>query len=250
MGFDANTNHVNRFYAFGNNEIDTDEDELNDAFELFVVKTNPEDEDTDGDGIPDGWEWNNGLDPFDFSDATEDPDEDGLNNLEEYQNGTDINDSDTDGDGFTDGYEVGLDTDPLDDTEFPGFVMVINNGEEFTGSTNISIRFPGYLADQATISEQSSLTSGVTLTFADPMPFSLQGTSNGTRHLYAKLSRNSVTSSLIEGTIIFDNVPPILGGFSPTNGFSTNRRWIKITGLATDALSQVRFFVHGIETAR
>ncbi|HMO52375.1 MAG TPA: thrombospondin type 3 repeat-containing protein [Kiritimatiellia bacterium] len=63
MGFDANTNHVNRFYAFGNNGIDTDEDGLNDALEMFTVKSNPEIWDTDGDGVGDGEEWTNGTSP-------------------------------------------------------------------------------------------------------------------------------------------------------------------------------------------
>ncbi|HMO41523.1 MAG TPA: hypothetical protein PKE26_15465 [Kiritimatiellia bacterium] len=51
-------NTVNRFYAFGNNEIDTDSDGLNNAFELFVSKGNPELSDTDGDGFTDAHEWN------------------------------------------------------------------------------------------------------------------------------------------------------------------------------------------------
>jgi outer membrane protein assembly factor BamB len=44
------------------------------------------DEDDDGDGIPDTWElkYPSYLDPLDPTDATEDPDEDGYSNLEEY----------------------------------------------------------------------------------------------------------------------------------------------------------------------
>jgi hypothetical protein len=49
---------------------------------------NPDD---DGDGMPDGWESGNGLDPNDPSDASEDPDGDEFDNLSEYQNGTDPN---------------------------------------------------------------------------------------------------------------------------------------------------------------
>jgi len=244
MALDANTNPVHRFYAFGNNGIDTDEDGLSDAFELLTVKSNPEDEDTDGDEIPDGWEWSHGLNPLNSNDATEDPDDDGLNNLGEYLSGTEFNNPDTDGDRFTDGYEVDQNTDPLDDEGIPDLFMIINNDAEYANSTNLSIRFPGYLADDAIISEQSSLSNGVNMSYSDPMPFSLQGTSNGVRDVYAKLSQNSVTSSLIQGSIIFDNVPPELGGFSPTNGQITNHRWIKITGVATDALSHVRVFVN------
>ena len=71
--------------------------------------------DNDADGLPDGWEVNNGLNPADASDATTDPDSDGLNNTEEHANGTDPNNSDTDGDGLSDSYEVNTSfTSPVD----------------------------------------------------------------------------------------------------------------------------------------
>ncbi len=44
--------------------------------------------DTDGDGMPDNWETEHGLDPLDGADANQDLDGDGDSNLEEYQNGT------------------------------------------------------------------------------------------------------------------------------------------------------------------
>ena len=44
--------------------------------------------DTDNDGMPDGWELSNGLNPSLASDATLDPDGDGQNNLAEYVAGT------------------------------------------------------------------------------------------------------------------------------------------------------------------
>jgi YVTN family beta-propeller protein len=57
-------------------------------------------------GIPDSWAIAHGLDPTDPAMPFEDPDGDGLTNLQEFQNGTDPHNPDTDGDGLTDGQEV------------------------------------------------------------------------------------------------------------------------------------------------
>ncbi len=45
--------------------------------------------DTDGDGMPDGWETTHQLDPDNAADGAEDADEDGYTNIEEFLNGTD-----------------------------------------------------------------------------------------------------------------------------------------------------------------
>jgi PKD repeat protein len=47
--------------------------------------------DADGDGMADEWEVDNGLDPTDPSDAGDDPDGDGVTNLDEFLDGTDPN---------------------------------------------------------------------------------------------------------------------------------------------------------------
>ncbi|GEM_PF-3587287 len=62
--------------------------------------------DTDGDGLPDWWEYRFGLAPDDFNDAQTDLDEDGLLNLNEYENNCDAAFFDTDGDLLLDGWEV------------------------------------------------------------------------------------------------------------------------------------------------
>lgn len=67
---------------------DTDADLLTDAYELLVSKTLVNDSDTDNDGMPDGWEVHNGLNPLDPADASDDPDGDWLTNLQEYNGGT------------------------------------------------------------------------------------------------------------------------------------------------------------------
>jgi len=93
---------------------------------------------TVGDGIPDDWKVAHGLDPNDPLVAYEDPDHDGLTNLEEFQYGTDPNNPDTDGDGLSDGDEVHVyHTNPLLwDTDGDG----ISDGVEVrTGSNPLDI---------------------------------------------------------------------------------------------------------------
>jgi len=70
--------------------------------------------DEDDDGLPDDWE-----DKFVISSPTDDKDNDGLNNLQEYLRQTNPNNPDTDGDDASDGDEVKAKTDPLDDTSKP-----------------------------------------------------------------------------------------------------------------------------------
>src|SRR5205085_12520175 len=57
-------------------------------------------------GIPDSWAIAHGLNPNDPLLPFEDPDRDGLTNLQEFTAGTDPNKADSDGDGLNDGDEV------------------------------------------------------------------------------------------------------------------------------------------------
>lgn len=68
--------------------VDSDGDMLTDFEEKVFTETNPHKADTDGDGLPDGWEWFNGLDPLvpDGGDGPDgDPYHEGVTNIEKYQ---------------------------------------------------------------------------------------------------------------------------------------------------------------------
>ncbi|MEC9332419.1 MAG: hypothetical protein VYA07_00030, partial [Candidatus Thermoplasmatota archaeon] len=103
--------------------IDSDADSLANYLE-FYWDSDPFDSDTDQDGMHDGWEdfYSDrvidgcGLDPTDGSDKFDDPDNDGSDNLREYQEETDPCDSDSDDDGDPDGE----DPPPVEPGEPPG----------------------------------------------------------------------------------------------------------------------------------
>ncbi|MBN1867162.1 carboxypeptidase regulatory-like domain-containing protein [Candidatus Sumerlaeota bacterium] len=96
---------------------DPDTDNLVNADE-HARGADPNDWDSDDDGMSDGAEVAAGLDPT-VEDADEDPDGDGLTNAEELDAGTDPFNPDTDGDGYADHLEVTAGTDGDDPGSSP-----------------------------------------------------------------------------------------------------------------------------------
>ncbi len=78
-----------------------------------IFLTNALGNDSDGDGLPNDFESQNGLNPNNAADAAEDLDVDGFTNLEEFLAGTDLRVRDTDGDGLLDGDEASRGSNPL-----------------------------------------------------------------------------------------------------------------------------------------
>jgi len=86
--------------------VDTDGDGLRDIDEVYVHNSDPHNADTDGDLMPDGWEFTNAPTVnLLVWDGNGDPDSDDLVNSNEYVAATDPGNPDTDSDSMRDGWE-------------------------------------------------------------------------------------------------------------------------------------------------
>jgi len=109
------------------------------AYDMYGNESDFSDEvysDTDSDAMPDDWETEY------FGDTSQEPegdyDGDGLNNLGEYQLGTDPTNPDTDSDQMLDGWEVDYGFNPLDasDSDVDSDGDGLTNLEEYLGATD------------------------------------------------------------------------------------------------------------------
>ncbi len=216
--------------------------------------------DSDGDGLPDDFERNNGLNPNDPIDAQEDQDGDGLTALEEFGLGTDLNNPDTDGDGITDGEEVvsgadGFVTSPLlADTDGDGVDdgLEINSGTDPTDAnsvnlsgllTGITVAPSNFVLIFNTILGEASRPLTVTGTLQNGNTIDLTSTTTGTNYtssdlticnfgaddgrVFAGLNGSctiTVTNSgfSAEATVVVQTFSPTALSFIPIPGFAHN----------------------------
>jgi hypothetical protein len=131
-------------------------------------------------GIPDDWAIAHGLDPNDPAMPFEDPDHDGLTNLQEFQHGTDPHNPDTDGDGIPDGLEVAEGTDPLNPNSF-------NLGRALK---SIQVTPPAFTINFNTLLGEGSRQLIVTGTLNDPnaTQIDLTSTRKGTNYTSSDLT--------------------------------------------------------------
>ena len=116
----------------GDGLLDGEEDPINCPAVTPLVWTDPRNADTDGNGLLDGIEvLFIGSDPLDPNDPTDPTDTsgDGMPDFFAIEMGLDPANPDSDGDGFSDAYELLMGTDPLDPDSRPTLGDVNDDGE-------------------------------------------------------------------------------------------------------------------------
>jgi hypothetical protein len=135
--------------------IDRDLDGLDNDTEEWIG-TDPDNPDTDGDGLGDYDEYVPGLEYLDCA-IRVDCDGDGLNDGEEALRGTDFLNPDTDGDKLGDGVEVQLGKNPLDPTD--------NQTPEVSGGTEQVLPTPTNAANEIVSTETAFAETCVVMRF-------------------------------------------------------------------------------------
>ncbi len=110
-------------------EVDVREGKLSASASVTIVVV----PDFDRDGIPNAWELQHRLNPFDAKDPHYDPDGDGLTNKAEFLIGADPRDNDSDNDGAPDGEEFAKGTSPLSGASLPAVGPVLHLGASTLG---------------------------------------------------------------------------------------------------------------------
>jgi hypothetical protein len=204
---------------------------VNGTFTVYDEGEQAEGFDEDQDGLPTSWEISQGTDPK-IRDEAEDPDEDGLTNLEEYKLGTLAFNADTDHGGESDGSEIARGRCPLnegdDSIRFSNQLSVWSNTptDDGTGFAPVPgtnrlllplIRSWKRLQLQRTIDPNSSpwatIASIETADLDEPL-YKDAGLVPGTKYYYRMRGTRSTTGAVSAWSnaawgIPIDNRPPI-----------------------------------------
>ncbi len=200
-------------------ELDSDEDGLPDYLERRIG-SDRHNADTDGDSLPDGYEYytlGTGLKKTDsddngLSDADEDFDEEGLTNLEEYNLGTSPFNPDSDYDGLSDYDEINTyNTDPLNhdsDTD-----KVTDGDEVILGLDPNNPETNGYpdseYTTEQTVSADSEALEYINNIEDNPYTVSVEITAAGVTDNCLSADESGYSSAILQNDAVLGVVPEL-----------------------------------------
>ena len=220
----------------------------------------PGDWDTDGDGMPDGFEYcyNTLLNPANSTDAYGDVDEDGLNNVEEYEvayswgavNFTNPLVADTDDDGMPDGWEYNSGIHPNDgsnaeeDPDFDGYDADGDGAVRYTDLVGISTVHNIVVEIGDTVQVNRTIMWVRTVQDSQYVNIPIKTPTAGVVYAINVEVGQEVTSRLQDLAIVvedherFTNLDEYRAKFSPDTDFTQpEQEWV-ILGRSTDPLVQ------------
>ncbi|SFU00524.1 GlyGly-CTERM domain-containing protein [Pseudoalteromonas sp. DSM 26666] len=182
--------------------------------------------DFDGDGIPDYWEAQNGLNALDSYDASNDPDYDGLSNLNEYQMSSNPLSTDTDGDGVQDSEDSHPTDSSLGENIAPVFVSSLEpiTLEATSQNTNLTNIFVPEATDNGHLEPYVYAASGSYLPLGE--------------HQITWVARDYVgnETTAIQTVTLVDTTPPVIQNYYSVNVYGSSIDDIKAALFNSNAI--------------
>jgi len=191
----------------------TDTATTNLNFQFYRVVRMPPDGDFDGDGMPNGWEVDQQLDPLDYQDAMADPDGDGYFNLLEYLNGTDPHVGDS----------------------VLGFI--INHGDACTTTTNVPVQavsanYPKFLVSLDVLATNVTLYTNTGSPVTNALPDEGDGV-YGVYAQYADADGNPRTPMFIQ-SVTLDRQGPVVAITVPASNAVLDQAFMTLKATVYD----------------